>query len=173
MTQRRRQPARRPRRASTTDVVGPPPSRRRIPLRFRRHFERLVKLREQMLRRQADLARDALEASPRFSQHMADAGTDHYQRDLALSMLSSEQEALYQIDQAIDRIRNGTYGICELTGKPIEARRLEAIPWTRFSAAAEKQLERNGVRRRPGLRPREAALSLPPPEAGESSEEPE
>lgn len=173
MTQRRRQPARRPRRASTTDVVGPPPSRRRIPLRFRPHFERLVKLREQMLRQQAGLAKDALESSPCFSQHMADAGTDHYHRDLALSVLSSEQDALYQIDQAIDRIRNGTYGICELTGKPIEPRRLEAIPWTRFSAAAEKQLERDGVRRRAGLRPREAAAYPAPAEEGEPAEEPE
>jgi RNA polymerase-binding transcription factor DksA len=72
---------------------------------------------------------------------MADAATDTYDRDLALGMLSSEQDALYQIDEALDRIRAGTYGVCELTGKPIEAARLEAVPWTRFSAAAEKQME--------------------------------
>ena len=50
--------------------------------------------------------------------------------------------------QAIDRIRNGTYGICEMTGKPIQPRRLESIPWTRFSLEAEQELERSGPVRR-------------------------
>lgn len=173
MTRKKRPTVRRLRRASTTDVLGPRPPRRRIPSRFRPYYERLVQLRENLLRQRGELAQEALEQRPRFSQHMADAGTDTYHRDLALTMLSSEQDALYQIDQAIDRIRNGTYGICELTGKPIEPRRLEAIPWTRFSAAAERKLERDGARRRPALRPPQAALSVEPPEAPEPAAEPE
>lgn len=86
---------------------------------------------------------------------MADAGTDTFDRDFALGMLSSEQDALYEIDEALNRIRDGTYGKCELTGKPIEPARLDAIPWTRFSAAAEKQLEREGALKRVRLGPRE------------------
>jgi RNA polymerase-binding transcription factor DksA len=70
--------------------------------------------------------------------------------------MSSEQDAVYEIDEAMMRIRRGTYGICELTGKPIERLRLEAIPWTRFSADAEQQLEKNGEIRRARLAPREA-----------------
>jgi RNA polymerase-binding transcription factor DksA len=70
-------------------------------------------------------------------------------------MLSSEQDALYEIDEALNRIRDGRYGKCELTGKRIEAPRLEAIPWTRFSAAAERQLEREGALKRARLGPRE------------------
>jgi DnaK suppressor protein len=108
-----------------------------------------------MLRRQGGLAQEAADQQPAFSTHMADAGTDTFDRDFALGMLSSEQDALYEIDEAINRIRDGTYGICEVTGKPIEARRLEAIPWTRFSAAAEKQLEREGAVRKTRLGPRE------------------
>ncbi len=77
--------------------------------------------------------------------HMADAGTDSYDRDVALSMLSHEQDAIYEIEQALNRIRNGTYGICELTGKRIARGRLAAIPWTRFSVAAERALEREGA----------------------------
>ncbi len=77
--------------------------------------------------------------------HMADAGTDEYDRDWALGMISSEQDALYQIEQAMDRIRHDTYGTCELTSKPIEPERLAAIPWTRFTAAAERELEKNGL----------------------------
>jgi RNA polymerase-binding transcription factor DksA len=93
---------------------------------------------------------------------MADAATDTYDRDLALSMLSSEVDATYQIDQAIDRIRNGTYGKCELTGKPIEPERLEAVPWARFSAEAEKQLEREGARKRTRLGSRETVTREAP-----------
>jgi hypothetical protein len=66
-----------------------------------------------------------------------------------------EQDALYEIDEALDRIRTGSYGICELTGKEIERQRLEAIPWTRFSADAEKTLESRGEVRRAHLSPRE------------------
>src|SRR6185436_561410 len=62
-----------------------------------------------------------------FSMHMADAATDQYETDFALSMASSEQNAIYEIEQALNRIRNGTYGVCEMTGTEIEAERLEAI----------------------------------------------
>jgi RNA polymerase-binding transcription factor DksA len=102
-----------------------------------------------------DLIKDANEEVPNFSLHMADAATDSYDRDLALSRASSERGALYEIDQALHRIRTGTYGICEYTGKAIERRRLEVIPWTRYCAAAEKELEQNGVIRPLHLAPRE------------------
>ena len=120
-------------------------------------------LREHMLRRQADLEQAALQEQPKFSMHMADAGTDSFDRDFALGMLSSEQDALYQIEQALDRIRSGTYGRCELTGKPIEEDRLAAVPWTRFSAAAERQLESQGVDIRSRLGPRETVAKSSEP----------
>jgi RNA polymerase-binding transcription factor DksA len=65
------------------------------------------------------------------------------QREMLLKLrelASFEQEALYEIDAALKRIEDGTYGICELTGKPIPWERLEAIPWTRFSLEAQNQL---------------------------------
>jgi hypothetical protein len=74
---------------------------------------------------------------------MADAATDSFDRDLVLGLVSFEQEGLYEIDAALKRIEDGTYGICELTGKPIPWERLAAIPWTRFSIEAENQLEAN------------------------------
>jgi len=126
-----------------------------MPNKWRKYYERLVQLRDEMVRRQSALASDALQEQPTFSTHMADAGTDTYDRDFALGILSNEQDAVYQIDQAIDRIQSGTYGTCELTGKPIEPARLEAIPWTRFSAAAELQLEREGTLKRARLGERE------------------
>ncbi len=157
-------------RASTKDVIGQAASPSRIPSKWRKHYAHLVELREHMLHRRVEQAKDALEEQPSFSTHMADAGTDTYDRDFALGMLSSEQDAVYEIDQAIDRVKNGTYGKCELTGKAIEPARLDAIPWTRFSAAAEKKLEGEGALKRTRLGPRESLVRESV--ANESEEEP-
>ena len=79
----------------------------------------------------------------KYSQHMADAGTDNFDRDFALSLVSSEQEALHEIEEALDRIFNGTYGRCEITGKSIARDRLEAVPFTRFSLEGQAQHEKS------------------------------
>jgi RNA polymerase-binding transcription factor DksA len=63
-------------------------------------------------------------------------------------MVASEQEALSEIDAAIKRIHNGSYGVCEITQKPIAKERLLAVPFTRYSAEAQKDLERNRHRSR-------------------------
>lgn len=129
-------------------------SNERVPGKWMKHYRHLIQLRNYMLNRQGDLVKDASEEQPAYSFHMADAGTDSFDRDFALSCASSEQDAVYEIEEALMRILRGTYGICELTGKPIELKRLEAIPWTRFSAVAEKQLENDGQIRRTRLGPR-------------------
>jgi RNA polymerase-binding transcription factor DksA len=75
--------------------------------------------------------------------HPADAATDSFDRDLVLGLASFEQGGLYEIDAALRRIDDGTYGLCELTGRPIPWKRLEAVPWTRFSVEAERRVEGN------------------------------
>ena len=77
-----------------------------------------------------------------FGMHQADAGSDAYDRDFALSLLSQEQDALYEIDQALKRIELGTYGVCEMSGKHIPRARLEAIPFARFTVECQSQLEK-------------------------------
>jgi RNA polymerase-binding transcription factor DksA len=77
-----------------------------------------------------------------YSQHMADAGTDTFDRDFALSLVSNEQELLYEIEEALKRIRSGTYGTCEITGQTISADRLAAVPFTRYSLEGQKELEK-------------------------------
>lgn len=155
---RHKQPARR-RRADTSDVLGDrgaPKPIGRVPRKWKEYHRRLTEMRDYLLKQKSDLVKDANEEQPAFSLHMADAGTDSFDRDLALSRISSEQDVVYEIDEALMRMRRGTYGTCELTGKPIERARLEAIPWTRFCAEAEKQLEREGEIRRPKLGARQA-----------------
>src|SRR5947208_1497224 len=143
---RSKQPARRS-RAATSDVLSNGAKAKlqgHVPQKWKEFYRRLSEMRDFLLCRQSHLAKDASEQQVAFSLHMADAGTDSFDRDFALSRLSAEQDAVYEIDEAMIRIRRGTYGVCELTGIPIERERLDAIPWTRFSAAAEKQLEKNG-----------------------------
>src|SRR5439155_466213 len=84
-----------------------------------------LQLRDAMADSMAGVAQDTLrsraegsEASA-FGMHQADAGSDAYDRDFALSLLSQEQDALYEIDQALKRIELGTYGKCEMSGKQI------------------------------------------------------
>ncbi|MDQ3624017.1 MAG: TraR/DksA C4-type zinc finger protein, partial [Verrucomicrobiota bacterium] len=74
--------------------------------------------------------------------HQADAGSDAYDRDFALSLLSQEQDALYEIEEALKRIELGTYGTCEMSGKPISHARLEAIPFARYTVDCQAQLEK-------------------------------
>ncbi len=157
--------------AATSDVIPATSTQKGIPVKWRTAYRRLTELLEHLQQERQVLEHDAAEETPSFSLHQADAGTDTYDRDLALGMLSAEQDAVYQVEQALDRIRQGTYGICELTGKPINRARLDEIPWTRFSVSAEAQLERQGMARRASLGPRESVARVKVP--GESEQESE
>lgn len=109
------------------------------------HHRNLARLRERFagdMRNRSQHAKLPLSTS---DEHMADGASDSYERDWALAMASSDQDALYEIDQALNRIANGTYGMCEITGKPIEVERLRTVPWTRFSTKAQAELEARGL----------------------------
>ena len=105
-------------------ILGTNHKQRRLDPFTRAQKEKLLQLRDAMVDSMAGVAQDTLrsraegsEASA-FGMHQADAGSDAYDRDFALSLLSQEQDALYEIDQALKRIELGTYGICEMSGKP-------------------------------------------------------
>ena len=114
---------------------------------WQKFYNRLLELREQLLRQMNGLAKESAQEMAGYSLHMADSGTDNFDRDFALSLLSSDQDAIYEIEEALKRIEKKTYGVCELTGKPIPRARLEAIPWTRFTVQAQAQLEKEGALR--------------------------
>jgi DnaK suppressor protein len=115
-----------------------------------RQKERLLQLRDSMLDSMMGVAKDNLrtraegsEASA-FGMHQADAGSDAYDRDFALSLLSQEQDALYEIEEALKRIDLGAYGVCEMSGKPISHARLEALPFARYTVECQSQIEKQG-----------------------------
>ncbi|MBI2515877.1 MAG: hypothetical protein HYV95_03075 [Opitutae bacterium] len=150
--------------ASLADILGFNPNKGRkpaleldekdIPEKFKRYYRLLVDLRNHVLSSLGEHTEETLRKSAKddsgdlsgYGQHMADAGTDTFDRDFALSLVSSEQEALSEIEAAIKRIRDGTYGICESTQKPISKERLLAVPFTRYSAEAKKEVERHSHR---------------------------
>jgi len=151
--------------ASLADILGFNPKKNRsveaaeekdVPEKYRRFYKLLIDLRRHLtagieLHSEETLKRSSKEDAgdlSAYGQHMADAGTDTFDRDFALSLVSSEQEALTEIDSAIKRVYEGTYGICEITQKPISKERLLAVPFTRYSAQAQKELERNRHRSR-------------------------
>lgn len=94
-------------------------------------------------------ARDAAGDLSHYSIHMADQGTDNFDREFALNLASGDQDLLYEIDEALIRIENKTYGMCEMTGQPIEKERLKVIPQTRYCVAAQSEMERGKTKYRP------------------------
>jgi RNA polymerase-binding transcription factor DksA len=109
---------------------------------------RLLTLKDTLLDSMTGVAKDSLrsraegsEASA-FGMHQADAGSDAYDRDFALSLLSQEQDSLYEIDEALKRIDTGSYGICEISSKPILHARLEALPFTRYTVECQSEIEK-------------------------------
>ena len=151
--------------ASLADILGFNPKKtvnplvendEAIPEKYRRYYKLLIELRNLVTGQLDQHTEDTLKRSAKddagdlssYGQHMADAGTDTFDRDFALSLVSNEQEALSEIAAAIQRIKAGTYGICEATGEPIAKERLLAVPFARFSAHAQKEIERNRYRSR-------------------------
>ena len=114
---------------------------------LKKQKQRLVELRDAYLNSIEGVASETIrnengDASA-FGMHQADAGSDAYDRDFALSLLGKEQDALYEINEALKRIETGTYGLCEGTGVNIPEERLEAMPFARFSVTYQEKLERS------------------------------
>ena len=139
--------------ATTASILGRPmtkngvaaPDVKKVKSEWQKYYHHLLELRDQLLAQMNGLAKESAQELPGYSLHMADSGTDNFDRDFALSLLSSDQDAVYEIEEALKRIERKTYGVCELTGKNIPRARLEAIPWTRFTVEAQAQLEKDGA----------------------------
>jgi RNA polymerase-binding transcription factor DksA len=109
---------------------------------WRWHYRTLVALRARLLRQSENTRREAAEPIEAHSTHAADSATDEFEHDVALALLAREENSLRDVNDAITRILEGRYGICEATGEKIPASRLRALPWCRYSREAEETLER-------------------------------
>ncbi len=116
------------------------------------HFrELLLEKRRELVGDMSHMEREALRSASdtnlsNLPMHMADMGTDNYEQEFTLGLVEKERVLLREINQALAKVQDGTYGICEGTGKPINKMRLEAQPWARYSIDHARQMERGFVR---------------------------
>ena len=136
------------------DPVAPGSNGTHSPAFVQKQRQRLLDLRDDLVDAVSGMARDTIRNAPEGSeasgsgQHQGDAGSDAYDRDFALSVLAKEQDALYEIEQALRRIQSGSYGICEMSVRKIPQARLEAIPFARLTVECQAQWEKEYGNRR-------------------------
>jgi RNA polymerase-binding transcription factor DksA len=111
-------------------------------------LNRLLLLRERISGEISSISLNSLSPTER-DPSLSDQGTDTFDREFALNQLSSEQDVLFEIDEAIRRLENGTYGICEIGGDAINLERLQALPYVRYTIAAQSELEKGRKTYRP------------------------
>ncbi len=116
-----------------------------------KYFEkRLLSERARIMGEMGHLESTILKVNPRdsagevggYSFHMADAGTDSMEREISFDIASKEGRLLREIDDALRRIYNGVYGVCEASGKQIARARLEALPWARYTVEEQENIEK-------------------------------
>ena len=139
---------------TATPAPNPLPNGGHSPAFVDKQRQRLLDLRDELVDAMSGMTRDTIRNAPEGSEasgsgmHQGDAGSDAYDRDFALSVLAKEQDALYEIEEALKRIRRSTYGVCELSGKKIPHTRLEAIPFARLTVECQAQWEKEYGNRR-------------------------
>jgi len=145
-------PVKRVRRTKST-LEPEPPNKTRKPVKTKLNKKDLDHYRSLLLLKRAELVGDlnAMEAQALKSNggqgshmpiHMADVGSDNFDQDFILGMAENERQRLREIDAALKRIEDKTYGVCQMTEKVIPKTRLNAKPWARYTIEAALQIER-------------------------------
>ncbi|MCF7907580.1 MAG: TraR/DksA C4-type zinc finger protein [Candidatus Omnitrophica bacterium] len=114
--------------------------------------ERLLDLKDDTLRQMREISQDTLMKSQKdmsgdmsgYGLHIADAASDSYERDFNLGLVSTERRIVMEIDEALKRVADGSYGICLISGKPIKKSRLKAIPYAKHTKECQEKLEKEG-----------------------------
>ena len=111
---------------------------------FRGLIEQKLKDAEDEIESMTARLEDAQEQTSGYTYHMADSGTDAHEREMLYLMISRQQKFVGNLERALKRIQNKTYGICKLTGKPIPKERLEAVPHTETTVEAKLDQKKRG-----------------------------
>jgi len=106
---------------------------RKIPTKWTWHHRTLLRLRERLETERDEHSNAMRAAVEKGGSDAIDLANDRLEHDVLLAELSAEENELAEVEAALGRLRDGTYGICAVSGKRIEAARLRALPWTRFS----------------------------------------
>jgi len=140
-------------------TLVPPPSARPkpgknlaglSPKELEQFREALLAKRRELVGDMYSMEREALQRSgenlSNLPLHMADMGTDNYEQEFTLGLMEKDRQLLREINSALQKLNDGTYGMCEGTGKPIAKVRLEVQPWAKYSIEHARKLENRGVR---------------------------
>ena len=117
----------------------------RVPSKWKPYYEKLLQLRRHFSGEVELHTAESLRRNSYSRTEIPGKDDDTFDHEMAMNLISTEQECLYEIDQAIERIHKGNYGICEITGKPIKVARLKAIPFTRHSLMGQRSLEKQAA----------------------------
>ena len=106
--------------------------------------KKLFTLKSQLMNTLRQVSQDvkSKDESKGYSQHQADEGTDDFDQTITIEVSSKEQDILRQIDRALVKIQEGTYGICDVSGEEIPLKRLEAIPYATMTVMAQDKFEK-------------------------------
>ncbi len=106
--------------------------------------KRLEELQNQMMAVVRGVSQDVKsdEKAKGYSQHQADEGTDDFDRTITLEVTNKEFNVLRQIERALEKIEDGTYGVCDITGEEIPLKRLEAVPYATMTVQAQEKFEK-------------------------------
>lgn len=112
------------------------------------HFkQRLLELRAEMTKLVKETTED-VRSEPEakgYSQHQADEGTDDFDKTISLQLTNKELDILKQIDRSLEKIEEGTYGICDISKEEISIKRLEAIPYANMTVIAQEKFEKGEI----------------------------
>jgi DnaK suppressor protein len=112
----------------------------------REYFRKqLLKQREAILNKSKRLKEDSYTLGTDGIQDMADAASNAYNADILMSLSDNDRNMVKEIDSALDKIANGSYGICEECDEPISEKRLEANPVARYCITCKRMIEEKGV----------------------------
>lgn len=109
------------------------------------HFKkRLEEMRIQVMRAIEGTKKEVTmpDESKGYSQHSADEGTDDFVKNINLEVTSKEFSLLRQIDRALEKIEDGTYGVCDISSEEIPLKRLEAVPYATMTVKAQEKFEK-------------------------------
>jgi len=114
-----------------------------------RYKNLLLKRREALQRDLERMEQEALNKSRQSASgdlsnmpiHMADLGSDNFEQEFTLNLIQTQRDELKEIDAALERVEEGTFGLCEICGKPISKRRLQAMPYARLCVECKREEE--------------------------------
>ena len=146
-----------------------------VPRKWKKYYKLLIELRKNYSQGVSERAEEVHKRSVKedsgdlsyYGQHLADAGSESFERDMSYNLLEKNKYVLNEINEAVKRIKSGTYGICEITGAPIPDGRLTSIPYTRYTKEGQEIKEEEERRRKANQR---SVFDIPTEASGEDSE---